>query len=207
MDTEFWSVGVKRQQAVEAPHSYTDRYMSLEDLEEEDETREEFTCPLCEKDFDIVTLCHHFDDEHCYETHNVVCPVCAAKVGKDVHWPGTLEEFVGYHVKMCPFVCPLITRHIQRRRRLRKAGMPSNSTLSILGKELREGRLQSLLGGASSRAGANSFSAAPDPLISSFVYNLPIYEPEDQPQSSLCTEESLTKNSTSSPQVINRYVD
>eukprot|EP01018_Ginkgo_biloba_P024023 Gb_18994 [translate_table: standard] len=191
MDAEFWSARVKHQQLAEAAHAYTggtDRYISLEDLEEDDEMREDFTCPFCYKDFDIGTLCHHIEDEHCYDTYNAVCPVCATKVGKDVVGHITLQH--GHLFK------------IHRRRRLRKGGMPSNSTLSFLGKELREGRLQYLLEGASLRAGTHSSRAAPDPLISSFVYNLPIYEPEEQRQASFSTEESLTKNSSSSPQVI-----
>ncbi|GAA0168293.1 hypothetical protein LIER_23043 [Lithospermum erythrorhizon] len=54
---------------------------------------------------------------------------------------------------------------MQRKRKSRKGG--SLSTLSLLRKELREGNLQSLFGG-SSRV-VSSSSAAPDPLLSSFI--------------------------------------
>lgn len=47
----------------------------------------------------------------------------------------------------------------------------SHSTLSLLKKELREGHLQSLLGGSSFTASASN--TAPDPLLSSFMYNSP----------------------------------
>ncbi|OVA07449.1 Protein dehydration-induced 19 [Macleaya cordata] len=62
--------------------------------------------------------------------------------------------------------------YMQRRRRFRKGG--SHSTLSLLKKELREGNLQSLLGGSSGVV--SSSNAAPDPLLSSFIYNMPMIE-------------------------------
>nr|GMD43773.1 protein DEHYDRATION-INDUCED 19 homolog 3-like [Ipomoea batatas] len=52
-----------------------------------------------------------------------------------------------------------------RKRKSRKGG--SHSTLSLLRRKLREGNLQSLLGGSSFIA--PSSSAAPDPLLSSFI--------------------------------------
>lgn len=54
---------------------------------------------------------------------------------------------------------------MQRKRKSRRAG--SHSTLSLLRKELREGNLQSLLGGSS--CVVSSTSTAPDPLLSSFI--------------------------------------
>ncbi|RDY11227.1 Protein DEHYDRATION-INDUCED 19-like 7, partial [Mucuna pruriens] len=60
-----------------------------------------------------------------------------------------------------------VTRtYVQRKRRVRKGGF--GSTFSILRKELREGALQSLLGGSSYSASSNS---EPDPLLSSFMFN------------------------------------
>lgn len=56
--------------------------------------------------------------------------------------------------------------YVQRKRRVKK-GSPG-STLSMLRKELREGALQSLLGGSSYMASSNS---EPDPLLSSFIFN------------------------------------
>ncbi|KAL2468643.1 Protein DEHYDRATION-INDUCED 19-like protein 3 [Forsythia ovata] len=54
---------------------------------------------------------------------------------------------------------------MQRKRKSHKAG--SHSKLSLLRRELREGKLQSLFGG-SSRV-VSSSNAAPDPLLSSFI--------------------------------------
>ncbi|KAH7574652.1 hypothetical protein JRO89_XS03G0326800 [Xanthoceras sorbifolium] len=52
-----------------------------------------------------------------------------------------------------------------RKRKSRKGG--SHSTLSLLRKELREGNLQSLIGGSSCII--SPLNAAPDPLLSSFI--------------------------------------
>ncbi|KAE9591658.1 putative protein dehydration-induced 19 [Lupinus albus] len=60
----------------------------------------------------------------------------------------------------------ITSNYVQRKRRVRKG--VSGSTFSILRKELREGALQSLLGGSSYMASPNS---EPDPLLSSFIFN------------------------------------
>lgn len=52
---------------------------------------------------------------------------------------------------------------------MRRVG--SNSTFSILKKELREGNLQSVLGGSSFLIPSSSMNTEPDPLLSSFIYN------------------------------------
>ncbi|KAH9306282.1 hypothetical protein KI387_010686 [Taxus chinensis] len=84
---------------------------------------------------------------------------------------------------------------MQRRRRFRKGGMTSNSTHPFLGKELREGQLHPLLGNASSGVVPTS-SGVPDPLLSSFVYNLSVSETTDeQVKPSLSLEENSTKKS------------
>lgn len=66
---------------------------------------------------------------------------------------------------------------MQRKRKSRKGG--SYSTLSLLKKELREGNLQSLLGGSSFTL--SSSNAAPDPLLSSFI--LPVADELSSSQS------------------------
>ncbi|XP_011042733.1 PREDICTED: protein DEHYDRATION-INDUCED 19 homolog 4-like isoform X2 [Populus euphratica] len=59
-----------------------------------------------------------------------------------------------------------------RKRRLRKGG--ANSAFSILRKELREGSLQSLLGGSS--CFVSSSNTEPDPLLSPFIFNPPGFD-------------------------------
>ncbi|XP_019242418.1 PREDICTED: protein DEHYDRATION-INDUCED 19 homolog 3-like [Nicotiana attenuata] len=125
--------------------------MGFEEIEVDDDIREEFPCCFCSEYFDIVGLCCHIDDEHPVEAKNGVCPVCAMRVGVDMVAHITLQH--GNIFKM------------QRKRKSRRAG--SHSTLSLLRKELREGNLQSLFGGSSCIV--SSTSAAPDPLLSSFI--------------------------------------
>ena len=92
---------------------------------------------------------------------------------------------------------------MQRRRRFRRAGVPSNATLSLLGKELREAHLQALLGGTSRSA---ALASATDPLLSSLVYNVPMSETEDPPKPTVVVEEQPTKLSSLSQQSKARQV-
>ncbi|RVW39959.1 Protein dehydration-induced 19-like 7 [Vitis vinifera] len=86
----------------------------------------------------------------------------------------------------------LTNDYVQRRRRFRRGG--SNSTFSILRKELRDGNLQSIFGGSSRIV--SSSNSEPDPLLSSFMYNAPVVvEPVVvQPDSS--AEASVVKESS-----------
>ncbi|KAL1549755.1 RING-type E3 ubiquitin transferase [Salvia divinorum] len=91
-------------------------------------------------------------------------------------------------------VCPVCAMRVgvdMRRRKSRKSG--SQSTLSLLRRELREGNLQSLFGGSSCIV--SSSNASPDPLLSSFI--LPMvedYESVVRPHSS--ADSTITKKST-----------
>ncbi|NP_001351791.1 protein DEHYDRATION-INDUCED 19-like [Cicer arietinum] len=152
-----------------APHSYatltssksylsalqsrSDMFMNAFDENDvdDDDVKEEFLCPFCSEYFDIVGLCCHIDDEHPVEAKNGVCPVCSLRVGVDMVAHIALQH--GSILKM------------QRKRKSRKGG--SYSTLSLLKKEMREGSLQSLLGGSSCIV--SSSSVAPDPLLLSFI--------------------------------------
>ncbi|XP_014499148.1 protein DEHYDRATION-INDUCED 19 homolog 4 [Vigna radiata var. radiata] len=130
--------------------SRSDLYM--EESEGNDDLRAEYLCPYCAEDYDVVSLCCHIDEHHPIQAKNGVCPVCGKKVGMDI---------VGH----------ITTQHgsflrVQRKRRVRKGG--SCSTLSMLRRELRDGALQSLLGGSSFLASSNS---DPDPLLSSFMFS------------------------------------
>ncbi|KAF5206998.1 Dehydration-induced 19-like protein [Thalictrum thalictroides] len=78
---------------------------------------------------------------------------------------------------------------MQRKKRFRKGGSQSN--LSLLRKE--HGTLQSLLGGSGSVV--SSSNAAPDPLLSSFMYNLPMFDEPKSVQPSASSElSSITKS-------------
>lgn len=189
MDDELWA---SRYSAAKrhAGRSHMDRNMGIDDMKVDYDMRAEFVCPFCDLDFDIATLCCHLEDHHPFESSNAVCPVCATKVGRDMVGHITLQH--GHLFK------------VQRRRRFRKGGMPPNSTLSFLGKDLREVQLHSLLGGAFSRSGGTSSNAASDPLLASLVYMLPKPETEEHLQPSLSTETCSTKDSPHSDNITSR---
>ncbi|CAN1281348.1 Protein DEHYDRATION-INDUCED 19 homolog 7 [Linum perenne] len=128
-------------------------------------------CPFCAEDFDVLGLCCHVDEEH------PVCPVCAKRVGMDIVGHITTQHQSFFKISF-------------RKRRMRKSA--SNSTFSILRKELRDGSLQSLLGGSSYFVP----STDPDPLLSSFMFSPSVV---DEPHSVLPTssvETSPVKEST-----------
>uniref|UniRef100_I1PUT1 Drought induced 19 protein type zinc-binding domain-containing protein n=1 Tax=Oryza glaberrima TaxID=4538 RepID=I1PUT1_ORYGL len=146
-----------------------DLYMGFDDADaagvEEVEARgggEAYNCPFCGEDFDFVAFCCHVDDEHAVEAKSgVVCPICATRVGVDLIGHLTMQH--GSYFKM------------QRRRRVRKISSGSHSLLSLLRKDLRDGSLQSFLGGSSYVS--NPPAAAPDPFLSSLICSLPVAEP------------------------------
>ncbi|XWS08531.1 hypothetical protein CRYUN_Cryun40dG0010700 [Craigia yunnanensis] len=149
-----------------------------EELEGDEDFKAEFLCPFCAEDFDIVGLCCHIDEEHPIEAKNGVCPVCAKRVGMDIVSHITMQH--GNFLK------------VQRKRRLRKGG--SNLTFSMLRKELRDGKLQALLGGSSCIV-SNS-NVEPDPLLSSFMFNPPTGDEPLSLQPLSIAEASAVKEST-----------
>jgi hypothetical protein len=139
----------------------------------DEDVRSDFSCPYCYEDFDLTSLCSHLEDEHCFEFKPAICPVCAARIGKDMLGHVTLQ-----HANLLK---------MQRRRRFQRGGTPSSATLSLLGKELRDAHLQALLGGSTSYMGSLSTNAA-DPLLSNLGYSLPISEAEDPPKPSVTVD-------------------
>nr|TKS06535.1 drought-responsive family protein [Populus alba] len=192
------------------------RYQTRSDLHEETEAEEdlkaEYLCPFCAEDFDVVGLFCHIDEDHPVEAKNGVCPVCAKRVGMDIvsHITGQHGNFfkISFYLKfdfvtfnvLVQIFCiiwfsplsSLTGDYVQRKRRLRKGG--ANSAFSILRKELREGSLQSLLGGSS--CFVSSSNSEPDPLLSPFIFNPPGFDeaPNAKPLSSV--EASSVKGST-----------
>ncbi|URE16304.1 hypothetical protein MUK42_31068 [Musa troglodytarum] len=172
----------KRQQL--ALQSRYDVYLGLEETDGgEDDSRPEFTCPFCSEGFDIVGLRCHIDDEHPIEARNGVCPLCAARVGMDMVGHITTE-----HVNLLKISL----------RRFYKGSLGHYSTLLLLKKDLREGTLQSL-GGSFALS-----NVAPDPLLSSFIFNLPDIDPskDAQPESS---DEGSMVDKTSDEKLVQRY--
>ncbi|XP_074302040.1 protein DEHYDRATION-INDUCED 19 homolog 4-like [Silene latifolia] len=159
-----------------------------DDLEVEDEYKQEFSCPFCVEEFDVVGLFCHMDEEHQVELKNGVCPICVKRVGIDM---------VGH----------ITTQHgnilkVQRKRRLHR-GAP-NSMFDILRKQLQEGNQQSLFRGSSFMR--SSSNPDPDPLLSSFIYNSNTANDvrKEEPHSSKATcslpAAAVEKSSESPPQ-------
>jgi len=161
----------------------TRRYRTRSDLfhdtDVEEDLNAEYLCPFCAEDFDVVGLCCHIDEEHPVEAKNGVCPVCSKRVGMDIVGHVTLQ-----HKNLLK---------VQHKRRLRKGGV--NSAFSMLRKELREGSLQSLLGGSSCFLSSNN--TEPDPLLSSFMFNTPGLDEAPSVQPLASVEESSVKGSLS----------
>ncbi|KAJ8573911.1 hypothetical protein K7X08_010422 [Anisodus acutangulus] len=187
MDSDSWTrlfTSSRRYQ------SRSDVYNLGEEYDCEEELRPEFLCPFCADDFDIVGLCCHIDEEHAVEAKNGICPVCAKRVGMDL--VGHITQQHGNILK------------VQRKRRFRRGG---TSALSILRRELREGSLQSILGGSSRLVSSSTTDA--DPLLSSFIHNTPLANeiPDVQPLSStkqsskkeIILENSSERNAEESP--------
>ncbi|CAM8900373.1 unnamed protein product [Rhodiola kirilowii] len=180
MDSDFWSARIaaaKRQYALQHHNhiSIFDRLSlndyELEEEEEEMEIRQDFTCPYCYEDFDVVSLCSHIEDEHSSESRAIACPICSVKVTSDIISHITLQH--GQLFKL------------HRRRRLRRLAVPNNQALSVLGRDLREAHLQVLLGSGGYRQSntitSTSNAAAPtDPFLSSLIMNFPTSEAEEE---------------------------
>ncbi|CAA3017351.1 protein DEHYDRATION-INDUCED 19 homolog 4-like isoform X2 [Olea europaea var. sylvestris] len=161
MDSDLWA-RLSNFSSYRRYQSRSDTYRG-EEYDGEEELRPEFLCPFCADEFDIVGLCCHIDDEHAIEAKNGVCPVCAKRVGTDL-----VGHITGQHGGLLK---------VQRRRRIRRGG--SNSTHTMLRRELREGNLQSLFGGSSYM----SSIAEPDSLLSSFIYSPPVVDEPTEIQS------------------------
>lgn len=91
---------------------------------------------------------------------------------------------------------------MQHERRLSKGSSRSHSTLSFLRKELQDANLRFSCGGSSYTL--TSSNAAPDPLLSSFIFSLPEVEPSKDVQAVISDEES-TVDEISDDKVENRY--
>ncbi|RYR12904.1 hypothetical protein Ahy_B04g070185 isoform C [Arachis hypogaea] len=168
-----------------------------------DDFRAEFLCPFCADEYDVVGLCCHIDEDHPREAKNGVCPVCAKKVGMDLvgHITTQHGNFLRISFSLVGFLYAmpdwrlqrfsLTNNYVQRKRRLRKGS--SSSTFSILRKELREGALQSLLGGSSFISSSNS---EPDPLLSSFIFNPVLSDESESAQPCPSIEAALVKESS-----------
>lgn len=146
MDEDLWAARLSLANALQQP---------WDEASDDDGVCAEFTCPYCDEDYDIVTLCSHMEEEHLFEPKGAVCPVCAAKVPQDM-------------------VAHIILQHghlfkLQRRHRLMTVGVPPAATLF---KEYGEMLLQAL------RISDGSLTNTTD-LLSALAYSFPMFESEE----------------------------
>ncbi|CAM0885747.1 unnamed protein product [Alopecurus aequalis] len=45
---------------------------------------EYFPCPFCYVEVEVPFIRSHLQEEHCFDTRNAVCPICAENLGKDM---------------------------------------------------------------------------------------------------------------------------
>ncbi|XP_039119981.1 protein DEHYDRATION-INDUCED 19-like [Dioscorea cayenensis subsp. rotundata] len=193
MDSDLWIArlaAAKRNLALQHQHqqlqqhsSQADR-LSIDDFEVEEEFRPDFPCPYCYEEHDISSLCSHLEDEHPFESKAAVCPICSAKVTRDM-----LNHITVQHGHLF---------RLQRRRKLQRVAIPSSQALSLLGRDLREAHIQVLLGSGGYRSrNNNASSGAADSFLSSLVLNFPTSEAEESLKS-LTSKDSSIKRVTPS---------
>lgn len=176
MDSDLWIsrlTAAKRQFALQraqrqhaAPASHHDRF-GYDDIEPEDDLHSDFPCPYCYEDHDVASLCAHLEDEHPFESKIVSCPVCSARISKDLVDHITLQH--GYLFKL------------QKHQRVRRVTGNGNHNLSYAGRDLQlqETYLKVLLGNSSRSSSTNASSTVTDSLLPSLVLNLSSPEVED----------------------------
>ncbi|KAJ7527078.1 hypothetical protein O6H91_16G035600 [Diphasiastrum complanatum] len=143
-------------------------------FDEDEDLRTEFSCPYCYNDYDLDTLGSHLEDQHCFESRIAVCPVCSARIWRDMAGHVTLQH--GHLYK------------IHSQNRFRKSSTSSNSTISLLGQELKELHLQALIGDVSSTGTISSTIV--ESLLSSLGCKLPSSETGDTEKKEGCPVES-----------------
>ncbi|CAL9192783.1 unnamed protein product [Musa hybrid cultivar] len=172
MDSDLWIsrlAAAKRHYSIQHQYSFQSDRLSIDEFEmeeeeeeeeEEEDVRPDFPCPYCYEDHDITSLCYHLEEEHAFESKTAVCPICTIKVTKDM-----LNHIIFQHGHIFK---------LQRHRRLRRFGIPSGHTLSLLGRDLYESHLQVLSGSAG--YGSNHIdesNIAADPFLSTLLMNFP----------------------------------
>ncbi|KAL4384174.1 hypothetical protein GQ457_15G021390 [Hibiscus cannabinus] len=177
MEDDTWSFAFSAssrsyQSTLKSP---SDLCIDFEEIEEDDGLKTEYPCPYCSKDFDLLELCYHIDDEHHLEAGYGVCPVCSLRVGMNM-------------------VNHITTQHgniFKSNHKLKFDKGDSYPTLSSLRKELQDARYQSFL--SRSWSSLSSSNTTPDPLVS-FLSFQPLVDSSGSVKSATSTEASLEEN-------------
>lgn len=172
MDFDFKAYKVhsaKHFSTVQAARIHSENHSIFYESEGDDDSRTCFPCPFCYVDIDVSALCSHLQEEHCFDLKNAVCPLCAANLGKDV-----IGHFILQHASL-----------LKRRRKSDKSGFYSANS-AMLSKKLPTHPM------------GNKHDSTPDPLLSSFIYNMPFLDPKSIPQDECFRDDASTASDVKS---------
>ncbi|KAK1270660.1 hypothetical protein QJS04_geneDACA004302 [Acorus gramineus] len=165
MDVGFWASRVHSSNylsTVQVSRLSSETHLIMDDVEGDEDIRTCFPCPFCYVEIEIHVLCTHLTEEHCFDTKNAVCPVCAENLGRDM-----IGHFIMQHA------------HMLKRRKCQRTGSQRNSS-TPLRMELREPREpRSFIGVVTSNRTINTLESVPDPLLSPFLYSLTLPDVRD----------------------------
>lgn len=115
------------------------------------DSRTEFPCPFCSEAFDVISLCFHIDKKHPWEYRKGACPICQTRIEFDM--VDHIEVQHGDYFKNSRFY------------------KDSSEFHSIL-RKLCDSSDQSFLEESSCLNFPSN--TAPDPLLSTFMWNFPM---------------------------------
>ncbi|WOH11867.1 hypothetical protein DCAR_0831363 [Daucus carota subsp. sativus] len=153
MDSDLWvsRLAAAKRQFFNHHNNHLNAHLEMliaEEDEEEDEDDDDGTgypCPYCYEEFDFIPLCHHLEHEHYTQT------------AETVSFPISFFSLTENHIAI-------------QQNRLRKIPYPTSQELSLLGRDMREARLKTLLAGKGKQ---QSSSGASGSLLSSVLYPAP----------------------------------
>ncbi|WVZ67248.1 hypothetical protein U9M48_016353 [Paspalum notatum var. saurae] len=123
---------------------------------EDGELWEYFPCPFCYIEVEVPFICSHLQEEHCFDTRNAVCPICANNLGRDM-----AAHFRVQHSHL-----------LKRRKPSKPSSWPAAATSSASGKgrETYEVNSSYYEEPQDYRVSRRSYQdTAPDPLLSQFI--------------------------------------
>ncbi|KAK9684797.1 hypothetical protein RND81_10G233100 [Saponaria officinalis] len=162
MDDDMWVSKVHSSKHF-SPLPTSGIHVTSDNSEVNDDARTYFTCPFCYVDTQLSLLCNHFQEEHCFDVRNAVCPVCALSLGKDV-----AGHFKLHHANS-----------------IKKGSQKPGFWDFYSGRNLP--------GGLSTRNGMeNVNTSAPDPLLSPFLFILPYSESKRSESQNSCSGDDFS---------------
>lgn len=122
---------------------------------EDGELWEYFPCPFCYIEVEVPFICSHLQEEHCFDTRNAVCPICANNLGRDM-----AAHFRVHHSHL-----------LKRRKPSKPSSWPAAATNAASGKGGEAYEVNSFFEETRHyRESSTPYQdPAPDPLLSQFI--------------------------------------